>query len=90
VDQGGVQDSPSHQDVPDDPVLGVEKEGVKLLLLKVPEEGPHPCEDIGGTSKGILPPLGLRRHPPPQLQGRHDAGGSGGPDARFRLQNTQG
>jgi len=88
MNQGGVQDTAGNQDIPDNPVLSVQKKGVELLLPEIPEERPYSGEDISWTSNRLVIPSRFHRCTAPEFHGSDDSSRGGGPDSRLGLQDT--
>ena len=81
MDEGGVQNPTGHQNIPDDPVLGVQQQRVELLLAEVTEEGAHTCKDVTGALDAAVSFPWLGGCTAAQLEGRLDPGGRSRPDA---------
>ncbi len=89
MNQGGVQDTAGNQNIPDNPVLSVQKKGVELLLPEIPEERPHSGEDISWTSYRLVFPSRFHRCTAPEFHGRDDSSRGCGPDSRLGLKDSR-
>jgi hypothetical protein len=88
VNQGSVQDSPRYQNVPDHPMLRIQKQGMELLLPEIPKKRADPGKHVGRASDSFVPGGDVRSGTAPELQGGHDAGTRCRSDPRLVLESS--
>ncbi len=72
VDQGRIQNAASNQYPPNHSMLGVQQEGMELLLAEIPQERPQSGKDVFRAPNGLLVPSRVHGCPTPQFQGCDD------------------
>ncbi len=77
VDQGGIEDAPCKEDLPDHAVACRKKEGVEFFLWEVAEARFHAIEHVSRAAHMVARVTDFRTRAPTQLQSRRNPGAGG-------------
>ena len=79
VDQGGIQDAPCNENLPDHAVACRQKESVKFFLWEITEARLHTIEHVSWAAHTVAWMTDFRARSPTQLESRRNAGTGGQP-----------